>query len=137
MSLAVVDASTLVALLADAGDLGEWARRTLATQDLAAPHLVLFETANVLRRHARRGVLSEDQAALAHAELVTLPVELWPYDQVARRAWQLRANASVYDAAYLALAELLDAPLVTLDAGLTRVPGTHCDVLAPSRRLHE
>lgn len=135
MTLAVADASALVALLADAGDLGEWARGTLAAHDIAAPHLALFETANVLRRHARRGLLSEDQAALAHTELVTLPIELWPYEQVARRAWQLRANASVYDAAYLALAELLDAPLVTLDRGLTRVPGTRCDVLTPSQHL--
>lgn len=98
---------------------------------LVAPHLLPAEVANILRRAVRAGDLSADAAALAHIELQTLPVDLFPYPPFADRVWALRDNVSAYDAWYVALAETLDAPLATLDARLVRAPGPTCDFLTP------
>lgn len=127
----VVDASAIVALLADAGPTGRWAAGSLRTASLAAPQLMPFEAANVLRRQSARGALAGDQAALAHLDLVALPVQLWPYEALAGRAWELRDNATAHDAAYIALAEMLECPLTTCDARIASVPGLRCDVLVP------
>ncbi|MGI8729074.1 MAG: type II toxin-antitoxin system VapC family toxin, partial [Solirubrobacteraceae bacterium] len=67
----------------------------------------------------------------AHADLLDLTIELWPYEVLASRAWQLRRNLSVYDASYVALAEIADAALVTLDRGIAGAPGLVCEVLTP------
>jgi predicted nucleic acid-binding protein len=128
---AVCDASALVALLVDGGAAGEWATRELRGADLLAPHLALFEAGNILRRHELAALVSADQAAQAHADLLDLPIELWPYELLARRAWHLRANLSVYDAAYVALAEHTGATLVTLDSKLAGAPGITCTVATP------
>jgi predicted nucleic acid-binding protein len=101
---------------------------------LLAPAMMPFECANIIRRHELGDLISTDQAAQAHADLVDLPIELWPYEVLARRAWQLRPNASMYDAAYLALAEALGAPLVTLDRRLQRIPGVACTIDTPPAR---
>ncbi len=95
----VCDASALVALLLDGAADGRWATRMLSDADLAAPALVGFEVANIVRRHELGGLVSRDQAAQAHADLLDLAIEQWPYDLLASRAWQLRENLSVYDAA--------------------------------------
>lgn len=91
-----------------------------------------FEAGNILRRHAVAGVLDSSAAALAHTDLVALPVYFYPYRALADRAWQLRGNLTVYDASYVALAELLAVPLVTLDARLGRAPGVRCPVVCYS-----
>ncbi|MDP9394884.1 MAG: type II toxin-antitoxin system VapC family toxin [Actinomycetota bacterium] len=130
----VLDASALVALLADGGDMGEWVASEVAAKRLAAPELVLYEVANVLRRQARHGVLEAAEATSAHADLLALPIELWPYEPLAERAWALRDNVTVYDAVYVALAELLTAPLLTLDERLSRATGPRCRVLTPPHR---
>src|SRR5690348_4166494 len=109
----VCDASALVALLLDAGPDGQWAAGELSGTQLAAPSLVPYETANIIRRHERAALISADQAAQAHADLLDLAIEVWPYEVLAGRAWQLRANLTSYDAAYVALAELVVAPLIT------------------------
>ena len=127
----VVDSSALVALLVDAGPDGSWAAHQLTGALLSAPHLAPFEVANVLRRHERAGLVTADQAALAHADLVDLGVELWPYDPLATRAWALRSNLSPYDGAYVALAELTGSTLVTLDRGIAAAPGIRCPVATP------
>lgn len=127
----VIDASALVALLLDSGPAGQWATRTIAGSDLTAPELVTFETANIIRRHCTAGAVSEDQASQAHADLLDLALELWPYEAVAMRAWELRHNLTSHDASYVALAELLDIPLLTLDQRLSKAPGVRCEVLTP------
>ena len=127
----VCDSSALVALLVDAGPSGRWAAATLAGTELVAPHLVLFEAANVLRRHEHARLISRDHAAQAHADLLDLPIELWPYEPLAGRAWELRGKLSVYDASYVALAELIGASLVTLDSGIASAPGVGCPVATP------
>jgi predicted nucleic acid-binding protein len=86
----VIDSSALVASLTDAGSLGAWARATIDDAELAAPHLLLFET-----------------------------------------AWRLRQHTTIYDAAYVVLATVLDVPLLTLDRRLARAPGVTCEVLTP------
>jgi predicted nucleic acid-binding protein len=128
-SRAVIDSSAVVALLADAGPVGQWVEAVTASAGLFAPQLLPFEVSNILRRHALAGILDASAATLAHADLVALPIDLYPYEIVANRAWELRANVTAYDAAYVALAELLAAPLITLDQRLTRAPGTRCRIL--------
>lgn len=127
----VCDASALTALLIDGGPDGKWATEALSGADLAAPSLVDFETANILRRQELAGLISADQAAQAHADLLDLAIEHWPYELLAMRAWQLRLNLSMYDAAYVALAELLGATLVTLDRRISRAPGARCAISTP------
>ncbi|MCU4185617.1 type II toxin-antitoxin system VapC family toxin [Acidiferrimicrobium sp. IK] len=127
----VCDASALAALLMDAGPDGTWVTAALSGMDLAAPSLVGSETANVVRRHELAGLIGADQAAQVHADLLDLTVEHWPYELVAARAWQLRHNLSVYDAAYVALAELLETSLVTLDRRIAAAPGLRCRVSTP------
>jgi len=126
----VLDASAAVALLADAGPAGDWVEAAVAGARLSAPELMPFEAANILRRHALAGILDATAAGLAHADLVDLPVDLFPYRGLDERAWELRENVTVYDAAYVALAEVLAVPLVTLDARLARAAGPKCPVLA-------
>lgn len=130
-AVAVVDASVVVAALADAGSDGRWADAVLAERVLAAPALMPFESANILRRATLSGELAEALAILAHADLAALPVDLYPYEAVADRAWQLRRNLTIYDAAYVALAEALDAPLITLDRRLARASGPRCAFITP------
>lgn len=130
-SRVVCDASTLTALLVDGGPDGTWATEAFNGADLAAPSLVDFETAHILRRHELAGLISPDQAAQAHADLLDLAIERWPYELVAPRAWDLRLNLSIYDASYVALAELLHATLVTLDQRIARAPGPRCAIATP------
>jgi predicted nucleic acid-binding protein len=127
----VCDASALTALLIDGGPDGRWATAALTDTELAAPHLIAFETANIIRRHELTGLISSDQAAQAHADLRDLAIEHWPYELVAARAWQLRANLTIYDASYVSLAELLGATLVTLDRRIGRAPGPRCAIATP------
>lgn len=127
----VCDASALVATLLDDGPSGRWAAEALTGADLAAPTLVSFEAANIIRRQELAGRVSPDQAAQAHADLLDLAVEHWPYELLAARAWELRRNLSAYDACYVALAELIDGTLVTLDGRLGRAPGLRCAVATP------
>ena len=127
----VIDASAVVAALVDSGPDGQWAE-SLLTADLAAPHLLPVEVANVLRRAVTTGEITDDVASLAHADLLDLRVELVAYDTVATRIWELRNNLTAYDAWYVAIAELLDAPLATVDHRLARSPGPTCTFWTPN-----
>jgi predicted nucleic acid-binding protein len=129
----VVDASVVVAALVDTGQSGLWAE-PLLLEDLAAPHLMPVEVASVLRRAVNAGDLSDDVASLAHADLVDLRVELFAYELVAPRAWELRHDVSATDAWYVAVAEELGAPLATLDRRLVRAAGPRCEFLCPDDR---
>lgn len=127
----VIDASAVVAALVDSGPEGVWAE-TLLASDLAAPHLLPVEVANVLRRAVHAGQITDDIASLAHADLLDLRVQLVSYDMVADRTWELRHNLTAYDAWYVAVAELLDAPLATLDQRLVSSAGPTCKFRTPT-----
>ena len=127
----VVDASAVVAALVDAGSDGDWAQASLRGEDLLAPHLMPVEAANILRRAVLSGGLSADVATLAHDDLRALRVELFPYEPLASRVWELRHNLTTYDGWYVARAEAVGAPLVTLDARIAQAPGLRCEVHLP------
>ena len=129
----VVDASVVVSALVDGGETGQWAEEILLSAPLAAPHLMPVEVASILRRTVQAGEVSPDTASLAHADLQALRVELFPYEAVASRAWELRDNLTLYDAWYVALAELLGTELATLDRRLARAPGPLCRFMVPVR----
>ena len=131
---AVVDASVLVAALVDSGRTGAWAESVVAAEPLAGPELVLVETCNVLRRLERSGEILRLEATSAVRDLVRLDLTLFPFGPFADRIWELRNNLTSYDAWYVALAEALGCPLVTLDAKLARASGPGCDIVVPHRR---
>ncbi|HEX4437076.1 MAG TPA: type II toxin-antitoxin system VapC family toxin [Solirubrobacteraceae bacterium] len=130
-SSVVCDASAVAALLLDNGTDGQWITHTIGSRQIAAPTLLAYEVANVIRRHEISGQISTDLAAQAHADLLDLAIELWPYELLAARAWGLRQNLSIYDAAYVALAETTGMTLVTLDKRLAKAPGVTCQIAVP------
>ncbi len=129
----VVDASLVVAALIDSGKDGTWAWAQLSAGPLAAPHLMPVEAANILRRQWLAGRISQDLAAIAHADLLDLRIELYPYSPFADRILELRANLTAYDAWYVAIAEARDARLATLDVRLSRAQGPRCGFEVPAK----
>jgi predicted nucleic acid-binding protein len=127
----VVDASAVVAALVDDGSDGAWATSEMDGEVLAAPHLMPVEAANILRRAVLAGDLSADVAALAHDDLLRLRIDFFAYEPLAGRVWELRGNLTAYDAWYIAIAEELNAPLVTLDRRTARATGPSCDFRLP------
>jgi len=124
----VADASVVVAALISSESDAEWAA-TLMRREQLAPQLMLVEAANALRRRELAGVLPPEAAAAAHADLLSLPVSLYDYYDLADRMWELRRAVTMRDARYLALAEALEVPLATLDLRLARAPSTRCTFL--------
>ncbi len=115
----VVDASALLEVLLNtpAGTLV--ARRLFAEDEtLHAPHLLDVEVAQVLRRYALAGDLDPDRGLQALEDLADFRLTRYPHDLFLPRIWELRHNMTAFDAAYIALAETLAAPLVTRDARL-------------------
>jgi predicted nucleic acid-binding protein len=122
----VVDASAIVELLlkTDVESASAIADRCFAVeQTMHAPHLLDVEVAQVLRRYRRFGEVSAPRGRQAVEDLARMPLERYSHQLLLPRIWELRHNASAYDAAYLALAEALEAPLLTLDSALATVPG--------------
>jgi predicted nucleic acid-binding protein len=128
----VVDASVMVAALVDGGPDGQWAAHVIHDEQLAAPHHMPIEVANILRRAALTADLTADVASLAHGDLLALRIDLWPYTALGDRCWELRNNVTAYDAAHIALAERLEAPLATLDRRMASAPGPRCRFTTPS-----
>ena len=128
---AVVDASVLVAARVDSQREGSWARASISQTPLAAPELALAEATNILRRVELSGSVSRLDATAAHRDLLRLNLRLYRFAPFAGRVWELRFNLTAYDAWYVALAEVLDWPLVTLDRRLSRATGPRCEVIVP------
>jgi len=131
----VVDASVLVVALADDGPDGGQARARLRGERLAAPELIDLEVTSVLRRQAAANAVDDRRAAMALADLAALPLQRACHRALLARCWELRQNLTIYDAAYVALAETLRADLLTGDRRLARAPGPRCriEVLTPAR----
>jgi predicted nucleic acid-binding protein len=120
----VVDASVLVGAL-----MGEEAAaERQAGEDLAAPHLIDIEVGHVVRRFVAAGRITPERGLGAIHDLSRLEIERYEHAGLLLRAWDLRDNLSFYDAAYVALAEALRVPLVTLDARLAGAPGVMATV---------
>lgn len=117
----VVDASAVVEVLLQTPAAPRVSRRMfLPGETLHAPHLLDLEIAQVLRRYARSGDLSPQRASEAITDLADLRLARYPHLVLLPRIWELRHNLTAYDAAYVALAEALDAPLLTRDRALAR-----------------
>lgn len=124
----VVDASALTTALADDDADGDQARARLRGEVLAAPEIIDLEVPSVLRRLVRQGRLPARRAEQALADLVALPLRRAPHRPLLSRCWSLRDNATIYDAAYIALAESVGAVLVTADPRVSRAPGIRCEI---------
>ena len=98
-------------------------------ESVHAPHLIDLEVAQVLRRAAASGQASTDRLRSALEDFRAIPLERYPHDVFLPRIWQLRRNASAYDAVYLALSETLSAPLLTCDSALVEIPGCDAEVV--------
>jgi predicted nucleic acid-binding protein len=123
----VVDTSAVVAALTGRPPTTALLERLGSDADLAAPHLLDVELLHALRRLVLGGRLSEDRAADARDDFAALAVARYGHAVLADRVWELR-GLTAYDAAFVALAELLDAPLVTCDARLAGSSGHHATV---------
>lgn len=125
----VVDASVLANALADDDADGDAARDELRAADrVTAPDLVDVETVSVLRKRWLSRTLTDQRFEAAVAHLRQLQFERVPTLRMMRRAFELRANVSAYDACYVALAEVLECELVTADGRLARAPGPRCAI---------
>ena len=124
----VADASVLVVALADDGPDGDQARSRLRGEQLTVPELADLEVASVLRRQLTAGLLDARRARLALDDLAALPARRAPHRPLLARCWELRDNLTLYDAAYVALAEAMNTTLLTGDQKLARAPGPHCPI---------
>jgi predicted nucleic acid-binding protein len=125
----VLDASVLVEYLADGQHAPEARQRIMEDPDrLWAPHLIDAEVGHVLRRATLAGELTATAARGALQDLADIPLLRAPHCALLKRAWSLRANVSFYDGLYIALAERLALPLLTLDARLAGAPGLRTSV---------
>jgi predicted nucleic acid-binding protein len=125
----VLDASAVVELLlwSPAGQRVA-ARIAKPKETLHAPHLLDVEVTQVLRRAERSGLVSAERAREALLALVDLDIERHEHGVLLNRVWALRQNCTAYDAVYVALAEALQAPLLTLDTRLAEAPGTRAKI---------
>jgi predicted nucleic acid-binding protein len=120
----VVDASAVLDLLLRTVAAAQVESRLFEpSQTLHAPHLLDLEIAQVVRRYERAGHLTAERGAEALADYAALPIRRYPHTLLLERIWELRANLTAYDGAYVALAEALAAPLVTRDKRLAAARG--------------
>jgi len=120
----VVDASVVIKVLLNTPAGVRVAERLFADgETLHAPHLLDLEVAQVLRRYALSAELDAARDAQVLEDLAALPLSRYPHDVLLPRIWELQHNVTAYDAAYVALAEALAAPLVTRDAALAASRG--------------
>ena len=125
----VVYASALIELLLPTDAAGTVAARLFDSGDsLAAPYLIDVEVAQVLRRYAQAGEIEGRRGREAMADLADMPIRRYPHEILLPRVWDLQHNLTAYDAVYVALAEALDAPLVTRDRRLARAAGHGAEI---------
>lgn len=127
----VLDASVLFEVVADAPAAESVRQHLDLDEDVAAPHLIDAEVLAVIQTQHRSGALDATAAAQAVEDLRSWPGERWSHRPFVARAWELRANVRAYDALYVALAEAMDATLLTLDRRLAAAPGPRCEIVVP------
>ena len=125
----VVDASALLeALLRTRAAEAVETRLFAFRQTLHAPHLIDVEVAQVVRRYAAAGEIDPERGGAALADLTDFPLNRYAHDFLLPRVWELRNNLTAYDAVYVALAEALDAPLLTRDRRIAAAAGHYARV---------
>lgn len=125
----VLDASAVIEWLLQSAIGAKIERRIFSrSESLHAPHLLDVEVAQVLRRYVRDKAINAERGREALEDLGDLALNRYPHDFLIPRIWELRATLTAYDAAYVALAELLDAPLLTCDSKIASAPGHHANV---------
>jgi predicted nucleic acid-binding protein len=125
----VVDASALLEALLRTPAAEAVERRLFdARETLHAPHLLDIEVVQVIRRYAAAGEIDQERGRAALADLEDFPLRRYPHGFLLPRVWELRNNLTAYDAVYVALAEALDAPLLTRDRRLAAAAGRHVRV---------
>ena len=124
----VVDAGVVVTLITDDVEEGELVRDRIAGELMTAPELIDLEVGSALRRLTHHGEVTEARAIQAVADLVDLPMERVRHAPLLWRCWELRANLTVYDAVYVALAESQGVSLLTGDRRLAAAPGPRCEI---------
>ena len=125
----VLDASAAIELLLNTS-LGERVGERLAGsgETLHAPHLLDVEVLHVVRRLCAGGTVGERRARQALTDLADLPVVRYSHEDLIGRAWTMRAALTAYDAMYVALAEALEATVVTCDGRLARAHGHQVEI---------
>jgi len=127
--LIVLDASAVLEVLLRSPTAAVVEERIFdSEQTLHAPHLIDVEVTQVLRRYAAAGESEPERCRAALDDLADLPMTRYPHDLLLPRAWELRHNLTIYDAVYVALAEALEASLLTCDQRLERAPGHRAKV---------
>jgi predicted nucleic acid-binding protein len=129
--LIVVDASVLTPALVSPATADARLRAALQERDMAAPGHLNLEVMSNFRKFCRKGVITEERAALALFDLAQLRIERVPVSALEPRIWELRHNLTTYDAAYVALAERFGSELWTFDRKLAGAPGIECKVMIP------
>jgi len=125
----VVDASAAIEwLLQSPAGIRIDKRMFSPSESLHAPHLLDVEVAQVLRRYVREKIITAQRGQEALEDLGDFPLSRYPHDFLIPRAWELRATLTAYDAVYVALAELLDAPLLTCDGRIAAAAGHYANV---------
>lgn len=119
----IVDTSAVIEALATRPINEPLLARLKDDGDLRAPHLIDVEFLQALRRLVARDRISADRAEGVRSDFADLSIVRYPHQALADRMWQLRHNVSAYDAAFVALAEALDVPLITCDGRLSRAGG--------------
>lgn len=130
----VVDASCLYEVVIGGPGAETIRERLAADPDQAAPHIVDLEVFGVIRREHLRGRLDRTEATQAVEDLEAWPGERFGHQRLLSRAWELRDTVRGWDAMYVALAEALDAVLLTTDRRLVAATGPTCRVEAIHRR---
>jgi predicted nucleic acid-binding protein len=127
----VVDTSAVLAALAQKPPDQALVARLADDGDLHAPHLIDIELLNALRGLIRGGILSADRAEDVRTDIADLALTRYGHEPLADRIWALRENLSAYDAAFVALAEALEVPLITCDSRLANAPGVTVELFPP------
>lgn len=126
----IADASVVVDMFIGRGGVAgdELRERLIREEPVSAPHLLDAEVAQALRRLSMQREMTVNRATTSLRELAALPLTRYAHGWLLPRAFDLRSNVTVYDGLYLALAEALDAPLLTTDGALANVPGCRARV---------
>jgi predicted nucleic acid-binding protein len=121
----VLDAAALIDLLQDQSGVGA----RLQGLRFTAPALIFPETASAFRKGELRGTLDARESRALFEAMLEVPMDIVDWRPTATRVWELRHTVTPYEASYIALAELLDVPLVTADRRLANAPGIRCEVI--------